>query len=95
MKCAPFREGVAVDHGTSTEDGLRYRATRALETAVLRRASAITTICEGLRTDILARGIPADRVTVIPNAVDIEKFDQHAAPPAMPPALASLCRANR
>ncbi|HAK91771.1 MAG TPA: glycosyltransferase WbuB, partial [Massilia timonae] len=37
-------------------------------------ADAVTTICEGLRRDIVARGIPADKITVIPNAVDIDKF---------------------
>jgi PEP-CTERM/exosortase A-associated glycosyltransferase len=69
-----FWEDAAVDHGTSTENGLRYRLTRALETYALKRADAVTTICEGLRKDIVARGIPADKVTVIPNAVDIDKF---------------------
>jgi PEP-CTERM/exosortase A-associated glycosyltransferase len=69
-----FWEDAAVDHGTSAENGLRYRATRALETYALRHADAVTTICEGLRRDIVARGIPADKVTVIPNAVDIDKF---------------------
>ncbi|MFL6675154.1 MAG: TIGR04063 family PEP-CTERM/XrtA system glycosyltransferase [Massilia sp.] len=69
-----FWEDAAVDHGTSKEFGLRYRATRALETYALKRADAVTTICEGLRKDIVARGIPADKVTVIPNAVDIDKF---------------------
>lgn len=69
-----FWEDAAVDHGTSREGGLRYRLTRALETWALRRADQVTTICEGLRADIVARGIPADRVTVIPNAVDPERF---------------------
>ena len=69
-----FWEDAAVDHGTSSENGLRYRATRALETFALKRADAVTTICEGLRKDIVARGIQADKVTVIPNAVDIDKF---------------------
>ncbi|MDN4053741.1 glycosyltransferase, exosortase A system-associated [Massilia sp. YIM B02763] len=69
-----FWEDAAVDHGTSTENGLRYRLTRALETYALKHADAVTTICEGLRKDIVARGIPADKVTVIPNAVDIDKF---------------------
>jgi len=69
-----FWEDAAVDHGTSSENGLRYRATRALETWALKRADAVTTICEGLRKDIVARGIGADKVTVIPNAVDIDKF---------------------
>ena len=45
------------DHGTTTEGSLRYRASRALETFALRRADHVTTICEGLRTEIAARGI--------------------------------------
>lgn len=69
-----FWEDAAVDHGTHAEWGLRYRLTRALETWALKRADHVTTICEGLRQDIAARGVPADRITVIPNAVDIEKF---------------------
>jgi PEP-CTERM/exosortase A-associated glycosyltransferase len=69
-----FWEDAAVDHGTATESGLRYKLTRALETYALKQADAVTTICEGLRRDIVARGIPADKVTVIPNAVDIDKF---------------------
>lgn len=75
-----FWEDAAVDHGTSKEWGLRYRLTRALETHALRRANAVTTICEGLRGDIVARGIPADKVTVIPNAVDIDKFSVDGLP---------------
>ena len=69
-----FWEDAAVDHGTSSEWGLRYRASRALETWALRHADHVTTICEGLRVDIVARGIDAARVTVIPNAVDVDDF---------------------
>lgn len=69
-----FWEDAAADHGTTTEGSLRYRLTRALETRAFRNADAVTTICEGLRADIVARGIPAAKVTVIPNAVDIGKF---------------------
>jgi phosphatidyl-myo-inositol dimannoside synthase len=69
-----FWEDAATDHGTTREGGLRYRLTRGLETFALSRADAVTTICEGLRAEMVARGIPADKVTVIPNAVDIEKF---------------------
>lgn len=75
-----FWEDAAVDHGTSREGGLRYRLTRGLETYALRRADHITTICEGLRRDIVARGIDADRVTVIPNAVDAELFSVGGEP---------------
>lgn len=71
-----FWEDAAVDHGTSVEGGLRYRLSRMLETYAIRHADAVTTICEGLRTDIVARGIPAQKLTVIPNAVDAAQFDQ-------------------
>lgn len=71
-----FWEDAAVDHGTSVEGGLRYRLSRALETFAIRRADAITTICEGLRLDIIARGIPPGKITVIPNAVDVDSFQQ-------------------
>lgn len=77
-----FWEDAAVDHGSTHEGSLRYRATRALETWMLRRADAVTTICEGLRADIVARGIDADKVTVIPNAVDVSHFSIGAAPDA-------------
>ena len=56
-----FWEDAAVDHGTTTEGSLRYRLTRRLETHALRQADHVFTICEGLRSDIVARGIPAEQ----------------------------------
>lgn len=67
-------EDAAVDHGTTTEGSLRYRVSRALESFALHHSDQITTICEGLRGDIAQRGIPDDRITVIPNAVDVKTF---------------------
>ena len=49
-----FWEDAAVDHGTSREGDLRYRLTRNLETYALRRAAHVTTICEGLKREIVA-----------------------------------------
>jgi PEP-CTERM/exosortase A-associated glycosyltransferase len=69
-----FWEDAAADHGTTREGSLRYRATRALETWAVRRADAIAVICEGLRRDLLARGIAADKITVIPNSIDPGEF---------------------
>jgi glycosyltransferase involved in cell wall biosynthesis len=56
------------------EWGIRYRATRGLETWAMRRADHVTTICQGLKSDIVARGIAEDRVSVIPNAVAADSF---------------------
>lgn len=67
-------EDAAVDWGRAREGDLRYRVSRALETYVLRRADAIVTICQGLKNEIIQRGIPEARVTVVPNAVDVERF---------------------
>lgn len=75
-----FWEDAAVDHGTTREGSVRYRITRMLETYALGHADHVTTICQGLRDDIVARGIPANRVTVIPNAVDFATFAASGAP---------------
>lgn len=76
-------EDAAVDHGTTREGSPRYRLSRWLESWALARADAITTICEGLRGDILARGgIDHGKVTIVPNAVDLESFAYD--PPADP-----------
>ncbi|SFU43475.1 PEP-CTERM/exosortase A-associated glycosyltransferase, Daro_2409 family [Nitrosomonas eutropha] len=69
-----FWEDAAVDHGTSREWGMRYRLTRSLENYALRHVDAITTICEGLRNDMIGRGIAPEKITTVPNAVDIEQF---------------------
>ncbi|TPH13288.1 TIGR04063 family PEP-CTERM/XrtA system glycosyltransferase [Litorilituus lipolyticus] len=70
-----FWEDAAVDHGTCKEGDLRYRLTRKLETHVVKHADAVTTICEGLKNDLIARGFKQDKFTVIPNAVNVEQFD--------------------
>lgn len=75
-----FWEDAAVDHGTTREGAPRYRLTRWLETRALRQARHVFTICEGLRGDIIGRGIPSSKVTVIPNAVDTEAFDTGGQP---------------
>ncbi len=79
-ECRAFWEDAAVDHGSTTENSLRYRLTHALETYVFRHADQVTTICQGLRDDIITRGIAADKVTVIANAVDSDQFTVQGGP---------------
>ncbi|MET4896353.1 glycosyltransferase, exosortase A system-associated [Sphingomonadaceae bacterium jetA1] len=80
-----FWEDAAVGNGTGTEGSARYRATRALESWACRRADAVAVICEGLRGDLIARGIAADKIIVSPNGVDLTLFGQE---PPRDPALA-------
>ncbi len=77
-----FWEDAAVDHGTTSQGSLRYRATRGLETRAIQRADHVFTICEGLRADIVARGVASSKVTVIPNAVNVESFSLANPPDA-------------
>ncbi len=80
-----FWEDAAVGNGTGTEGSAKYRATRALETWAVHRADAVAVICEGLRGDLVARGVAADKIVVSPNGVDLSLFGE---PVAAEPALA-------
>lgn len=75
-------EDAAVDHGSTVEGSLRYKVSRAMETYALKRVDHVTTICEGLRKEIVARGICPERVTVVPNAVDTDAFTPQGQPDA-------------
>lgn len=80
-----FWEDAAVGNGTGREGSLKYKLIRALETYVVRRADAIGVICEGLRKDLVARGIAANKIMVSPNGVDLDLF---GVPPPPDTALA-------
>ena len=81
-----FWEDAAVGNGTGTEGSAIYRLTRMIETHVVRRADAVAVICEGLRSDLVERGIPADKIMVSPNGVDLDLFGD---PPPPDTALAA------
>jgi PEP-CTERM/exosortase A-associated glycosyltransferase len=70
-----FWEDAAVNNGTFAEGSLRYRVSRALESVVLRRAHRLVSICEGIRSEIISRGIAPGRVAMVPNGVDPEWFE--------------------
>ncbi len=74
-----FWEDAAVGNLSGTEGNLKYRLTRALETRVARAADALFTICDGLKDDLAARGIPAGRIRVMRNGVDLSLFGEPVA----------------
>lgn len=69
-------EDAAVANGTTQAGSLRYNVTKWLETTVARRADAVACICQGLNTDLVSRGIDAQKVFVVQNAVDFDQFGQ-------------------
>ena len=81
-----FWEDAAVGNGTGRDGSARYRATRALESWAVARADAVAVICEGLKQDLIARGVAEDRIMVSPNGVDMGMFGD---PPARDDALAA------
>ena len=71
-----FWEDAAVGNGTGSEGSLRYRATRWLETRAVRAADAVAVICDGLRSDLIDRGIDPAKIMVSPNGVDLTLFGE-------------------
>lgn len=69
-----FWEDAAVSAGTTGEGSLRYRVTRMMEDRAVARADAVIVICQGLRGDLVARGVAAEKITVSPNGVDLDLF---------------------
>lgn len=52
------------------------------EDACLRHADIVVAVSETLRNELLQRGIPANKIIVQPNGVDIDKFDSEKIPAA-------------
>ncbi len=69
-----FWEDAAVGNRTGSEGSAKYRLTRSLETQIAGRVDALFTICQGLRDDLIARGIAPGKIGVMPNGVDLTLF---------------------
>ena len=65
-------EESAVASGRWKAGGLAHRRFRRMETKVLREAGSVICISETLRQEAISRGISEDKISVVPNAVDID-----------------------
>jgi len=81
-----FWEDAAVAADAGREGDLKYLLVRLLESHVCAAADAVVTICQGLRDDLVGRGIEPAKITIVPNGVDLARFGKAAAPD---PALAA------
>src|SRR5262249_16496185 len=54
------------------KEGLFSAYSQKIENAVYRRASRVTVISEGFKQNLLAKGVPAAKIAVLPNFVDTE-----------------------
>src|SRR5262245_3893114 len=82
-----FWEDAAVDHGTFAENSFRYRVSRELETFLFKHANYAVTICEGMRQDLKRRAVAIDRISVVPNGVNVNEFRPTARSSSLSKAL--------
>lgn len=64
--------------GVGAETSELYLRWRDAETRTMRNADAVVTLSDGMRNEIVARGVPADHVFVVPNGVDVSNFTPQA-----------------
>ncbi|HMZ22327.1 MAG TPA: glycosyltransferase family 4 protein, partial [Blastocatellia bacterium] len=69
-----YEEDAAVDRGKTRHNSLRYRLGARMEQQAMEQATAVVTISQALREDLIRRDIPAEKITVVPNGVDTEQF---------------------
>lgn len=69
-----FWEDAAVDRGAFPEGSLKYRLRRMHETNVVNNADAVIVICNGLKGDLVKRGIQSEKIHIVQNGVDYEQF---------------------
>ena len=66
---------------TSTRE--RYRRRDATEVRSMLAADAIVTLAETMKSDMVARGVPAERIHIVPNGVDPEAFQPRSPDPEL------------
>jgi glycosyltransferase involved in cell wall biosynthesis len=69
--------------GVGADTSELYQRWRDAETRTMRNADAVVTLSDGMRDEIVARGIPGDRVFVVPNGVDVSSFTPQAPDSAL------------
>lgn len=63
--------------------GPMIRLLERIELAMYRSADAVVSVTESFKRDLVARGIPADKIHVILNGVDLRKFRPRARDPEL------------
>jgi len=72
-----FWEDAAVNNGSFAEGSLRYRVSRAIETMAIRRAYRVIAICQGIKSEVVSRGIAPAQIALVPNGVDAGWLEPH------------------
>ena len=73
-----------VDMGLLRRNGLAARALFALERRLLQRADAVTVVTESFLERIVAKGVPRERIVVLPNGADTGFYHASDESPCLP-----------
>lgn len=66
-------ESAVVEDGWRA-NSLKHRAIWRLELGAMRRADLVVPIARGIRDELVQRGVPANKLQIVPNGVDSAKF---------------------
>ena len=69
-----FWEDAAVDHGTYLENSWKYKLTKYIETQVCKSVDHICILCNGLKKDLIQRGLPENKITPVFNGINPEEL---------------------
>ena len=69
-------EETAVANGRWKRNGLAYSRFRRFENRILKSTERIISISEELEKELISRGIPEDRITVVPNGIELHKEEK-------------------
>ena len=62
----------AIGTARLTQDGLGVRLARSMERFVYNKSTGIGVICNGFKRNLVSRNVPADKIRVLPNSLDLE-----------------------
>lgn len=69
-----FFEANWTDDTKMEQSGEIFTQRMAMEEYCMAEADRVLTICESMKTELVSRGIPSNKIGIIPNAVDPEQF---------------------
>lgn len=69
-----FWEDAGVDQETYKQKSIKYNSVKFLETRACEKVSQVAVLCEGIKKDLISRGIPCHKITPVFNGINPENF---------------------
>ena len=69
-----FHEHTWTNDHFQAETSIHTKLRMDKENSLMKRANHVVTISESMKEAIIERGISEDKITVVPNAIDVDKF---------------------